>query len=181
MQQGIEENEPRAAGACGRDHAVFLSKGFYCGGIHHPERITRGRGIQMGPVGPYGVRARDEPERAVKFADVIQKYVQIKRQRPQNPVFFMVRGKVVMPLPDLPGKGRFDVHLHLLDIGRLAQDLKRGLHQPRMARQRRKAIISKMQPHGRAHLARFALYDIAFVAIGKYRRQSRAQRIDLRA
>ena len=90
----------------------------------------------------------------------------------------MVRGKVVMPLPDLSGKGRFNVYLDLLDVGRLAQDLKRRLHQPRMARERVKAIIAKMQPHGSAHLARFALHNIAFVAVGKKRGQSRAQRIN---
>ena len=64
MQQGIEEDEPRAARACGRDHAVFLSECRYRGRIYHPERITRGCGIQMRPVGslrahPDGNRSRE--------------------------------------------------------------------------------------------------------------------------
>ena len=179
MQQGIKKNEPRTTRPGSRDHAMFLDRRCHRGLINHPQRVAGGRGIKMRSVCTYRMGARNKPQWAIKFTHLIQKHMQVKCQGFRYTVFFMVRGKVVVPLPHLARKSRLNVNLNLLNIKRLRAHLKRRVHQPRVAHQCRKALITQMQPHRGAHFTRSALNNIALVAIDQKRRQALAQRIHL--
>ena len=105
--------------------------------------------------------------------------MQVERERLGHAVLAVVRGEVVMPLPDFAGEGGLHVDLDLLDVEVLAQDLLRRLDQARMAHQLGEQGIAQVQAHGGAHLVALPLADVGRRVLGIERGQARAQGPDL--
>ena len=77
MQQRIKKDQPRAFLTDRGDHAVLPGERGDGRRFDHPQRIAGGGGVQKSIVGTGLMGARDKPKRSVKFADIIEKHMQV--------------------------------------------------------------------------------------------------------
>src|SRR6185369_5231655 len=84
--------------------------------IDAPQRITRRNDIECRRHWTALVRTQNEPQRSVELADIVEKDMKVERQRLGDAIFGVMRGKIIMPLPDLAFEGGLGIDLDLLDV-----------------------------------------------------------------
>src|SRR6185437_1408102 len=146
MDEAVAEDQRRARRTGGRDDAAFADEPGNGIATDAPQRIARRLGVERGRYRPPSMRARDEPERPVELADVVEEDMKIEGERRCDAILLMVSGEIIVPLPDLAFERGLGVDLDLLDIELLlAEELERRLDQPRMAHQPAIDGVTRMQ------------------------------------
>ena len=179
MHQRVAENEHRAGRPLGRDQAALRHQLGHGLAIDDPERVAGRLGVQGRGHGTTPVRAANEHEGSVELGYLVEKDMEIERQRLRHAILLVVGGEVVVPLPDVAGEGLLGVHLDLLDVEVIAEDLFRGLYEARVAHEARVDVAALVQGHRRAHGVVLLLPEVFRPAFGEQSRQVRFQRVDL--
>ena len=105
--------------------------------------------------------------------------MKVERERLRHAVLAVMGGEIVVPLPDVARERLLGIHLDLLDVELIAQDLPGGLHEPRMADEAGIDVAAPVQGHGRAHGIAPLLPEVLRPALGEQARQLRLQHLDL--
>jgi hypothetical protein len=155
------ENERRPRRPLGRKDIALGNQARHAVPFDAPEGVAGGRRVERRRHIAFFVGAADEPQRPVELVHLVQQDVQVERQGLGNAVFVVMGGEIVVPLPDLTGKGDLGVDLGLLDVEPLVvQDLPGGLDQAGMARHPPVGLVAQVEAHGGAHLAGDLLPEI---------------------
>ena len=97
-----------------------------------------------------------------------------------TPVLAVVGGEVVVPLPHVPGERLLGIHLDLLHVELVAENLHGRPDEPGVADHARVDLASQVQAHGGAHRVALLLAEVLRPALGEKPRQLRPEHLDLR-
>ena len=129
--------------------------------------------------GPLPVGAPDEDEGAVELVHLVEEDVEVEGERLRHPVLAVVGGEVVVPLPDVPRERLLGVHLDLLDVEVLPEELARRLDEPGVAHDPRVDLASKVEAHGGSHRVALLLAEVLGAPLGEEPGQLRLERLHL--
>ena len=124
------------------------------------------------------VRAADEDQRPVELVHLVEKDVEVQRERLRHAILAVMGGEVVVPLPHVPRERFLAVHLDLLHVQLVAEDLHGRLDEPGVADDARIDLAPQVQAHGRAHRVAVLLAKVLRAALGEEPRQLRPEHLD---
>ena len=179
VHEGVAEDEHRPGRSLGRDEAALLDEGRDRVLVHHPQGVAGRLHVEGCGGGAPAVGAADEDEGAVELVHLVEEDVEVEGEGFRHPVRAVVGGEVVVPLPHVPGESGLGVHLDLLDVELLAEELARRRDEPGVAHHPRVDLASKVQAHRGSYRVARLLAEVLGAPLGEEPRQLRLECLHL--
>ena len=144
MDHEVTEDQTGTGRAGCRDDASLIDELRNAGRFHDPQRITGAGGVMVSGCRALAMRAGHKIQRSIVFGHIIKENVQVECTRLGHAVICMVGRKIIVPLPKITDKSRFDVDLDLLHVKRRSGDLLRGPEQTGMTGESLKHRVALM-------------------------------------